>query len=240
MTRFRLATRPLVLFAAMLLASLLIFLPMRLALGIAGVGEQGLRARSVSGSIWGGTLSEARFGELPLGDLSAGLSPFALVIGQARLAFHGTDDPAQAIRGAATVARHLVGINNVTAVIPTGRLFAPLPISQISLDDVSVRFRDGTCEAAEGRVTAKVFGEAGGIALPPSMSGNVRCDAGALLLPVQSQAGSESVLLRIEGDGRYRAELALSPSDPAAAQRLQMLGFIAGQDGYRLSVEGHL
>ena len=240
MTRFRLATRPVVLFGAMLITALLIFLPMRLALGIAGVGEQGMTARSVSGSVWGATLSEARFGELPLGDLSAELSPFALIIGQMRLAFHAADDPARTIRGAATVARHLVGINEVTAVIPTGRLFAPLPIAAVSLDDVSVRFRDGTCEAAEGRVTAKVFGEAGGIVLPPSMSGNVRCDAGKLLLPAQSQAGTESVLLRIGGDGQYRAELALNPSDPAAAQRLQMLGFVAGQDGYRLSVEGRL
>src|SRR5204862_208371 len=75
--RLRLATRPSVLFAAMLVVALIVFLPMRLALGATGLADQGLSARRVGGTIWGGSLLEARFGDVALGDLRVSLSPSA-------------------------------------------------------------------------------------------------------------------------------------------------------------------
>lgn len=238
MRRIALRTRPAALFGAMLLAGLLIFLPMRLALGWFGVGEQGLLARRVSGTIWGATLSEARFGDLVLGDLSARLSPFPLILGRARVALAGPDAVSTSLRAAVTVSRYAIGVDDATGSLPTGGIFAPLPVTALALEDVTVRFRDGKCEAAEGRVRATLAGAAGGITLPATIAGAARCDAGALLLPLASQAGSESVMLRIEGDGRYRAELSIQPTDPALAGRLEASGFVAGPNGYRLSVEG--
>jgi general secretion pathway protein N len=236
--RIALRTRPAALFGAMLLATLLIFLPMRLALGWFGLGEQGLTARRVSGTIWGSTLSEARFGDLTLGDLSARLSPLPLLIGQARVALAGPEAADRSLRAALTVSRHLIGVDDATGSLPTGRVFAPLPVTSLDLDDLTVRFRDGRCEAAEGRVRASLGGGAAGVVLPASISGAARCDRGALLLPLASQAGTEAVALRIEGNGRYRAELSIQPADPASAQALEGTGFVAGPDGYRLSVEG--
>ncbi|GAA3263359.1 hypothetical protein GCM10020258_28610 [Sphingomonas yabuuchiae] len=60
-------------------------------------------------------------------------------------------------------------------------------MTTLALEDVTVRFRDGVCEEAAGRVRATVVGEAGGLPLPPMMMGTARCEAGALLLPMTGQ-----------------------------------------------------
>lgn len=239
MRRIALRTRPAALIGAMLLIGLLIFLPMRLALGWFGLGEQGLVARRVSGSVWGATLTEARFGDLTLGDLSARLSPLPLLVGRARVALAGPDLVSTTpLRAALTVSRHAVGVDDASGSLPTGRVFAPLPVTTLDLDDLTVRFRDGRCEAAEGRVRASLAGEAGGVPLPAGVSGAARCDGGALLLPLASQAGTEAIALRVEGDGRYRADLTVQSTDPTLADRLQAAGFTATASGWRLSIEG--
>ena len=239
MRQIRLRTGPAALFGGMLLIALIVFLPMRAVLGWVGVGDEGLVARRVSGTIWGATLTEARFGDLALGDLHARLSPLPLLVGRATMVFAGPEAvSAKQLRGSASVSRHGFGVDHMTATVATGRLFAPVPVSALDLDDVSVRFRDGKCEAAEGRVRATLAGDVGGITLPQSVSGTARCDGTALLLPLASQAGTESIALRIEGAGTYRAELSLRPSDPLAIQKLEQAGFVAGPNGYRLAIEG--
>ncbi|MFG6281185.1 type II secretion system protein N [Sphingomonas sp. S6] len=235
MRRLRLTTGPAALFGAMMFVALLVFLPMRLVLASAGVGEQGFSARSVTGSVWDGRLVDARFGDLALGTLDASLSPFALLIGRARVL---VEDQAGTVHGAFVLGRHLRGIEGMTATFPTGNAFAPLPVTALTLEDVSIRFADDVCEQAEGRVRARLVGEAAGIALPTELTGVARCDGNALLLPLASQAGTEAIELRLTGDGRYSAALRLAPSDDAAAQRLAATGFVAGAGGYRLSVEG--
>lgn len=239
MRRIRLRTGPAALFGGMLLIALIVFLPMRTVLGWVGVGDEGLVARRVSGTIWGATLTEARFGDLALGDLHARLSPLPLLVGRATIVFAGPESvSAKPISGSASVSRHGFGVDHMTATVATGRLFAPVPVSALDLDDVSVRFRDGQCEAAEGRVRAALAGDVGGITLPQSVSGTARCDGTALLLPLTSQAGTEGIALRIEGGGTYRAELSLRPSDPLAGQKLEQAGFVSGPNGYRLAIEG--
>ncbi|WP_375404296.1 type II secretion system protein N [uncultured Sphingomonas sp.] len=239
MKRIALRTRPAALIGAGMLIALLVFLPMRLALGWAGLGEQGLVARRVSGSVWGATLTEARFGDLVLGDLSARLSPLPLFIGRARIALAGPDRTSAApLRAALTVSRSAIGLDDATGSLPTGRVFAPLPVTTLDLDDLTVRFRDGRCEAAEGRVRASLAGDAAGLPLPATVSGAARCDGGALLLPLASQAGTEAISLRIEGNGRYRADLTVQSTDPMLAVRLQAAGFTATTAGYLLSIQG--
>ncbi|HXH17263.1 MAG TPA: type II secretion system protein N [Sphingomonas sp.] len=239
MRRIRLKTGPAALFGGMLLIALIVFLPMRAVLGWVGVGDEGLVARRVTGTIWGSTLTETRFGDLALGDLHARLSPLPLLVGRATIVFTGADSlAARPLSGSASVSRHGFGVDHMTATVATGRLFAPVPVSSLDLDDVSVRFRDGQCESAEGRVRATLAGDVGGIALPQSVSGTARCDGTALLLPLTSQAGTEGIALRLEGAGTYRADLSLRPSDQLAAQKLEQAGFVRGPTGYRLSIEG--
>ena len=234
--RVRLGTGRPALFGALLVLALLALVPLRLVLGWAGLGEAGLTARQVEGVLWRGRLVEARFGDVVLGDLDARLAFLPLFVGRARVELDGTG--IRAVHGAITVGRHAQGVDDMTASLATGQLFAPLPVTALELEDVSIRFRDGQCEQAEGRVRATLAGEAGGVPLPATLSGPARCDAGALLLPLVSQAGSETATLRVMGDSRYRAVFALRAADPAVAVRLERAGFVGGAAGYTLAVEG--
>lgn len=238
MRRIRLTTRPSVLFGAMLFLALIVLLPMRIVLGATAAGEEGLSARRVSGSIWDARLREARFGDVVLGDVKARLSPFALLIGRARLVFSGPGGVAPPLEGAAEIGRHLVALDDVTARLPVVGVFNPLPVASLDLEGVSVRFRDETCESADGRVRAVMATEDGVLPLPPTLSGMARCDAGALLLPLTGTSGTEGVTLRIRPDGRYTADLTLAAGDAATIERLGRLGFAPGPGGYRLSVQG--
>lgn len=235
MRRVRLATGPGALFSALLAIGLILFLPMRLALAWTGLDASGFAARSVTGSVWSGRLVEAQFGDLALGDLDARLSPLALLLGRARLALDGGTRP---LKGAVTVTRHGFAVDDVTAQIASGRVFQPLPVGSLDLTGVTVHFVDNVCTKAEGRVRATLVGDAAGVALPASVAGNARCDGGALQLPLASDAGRETVALRITADGRYAAVFALQPADADTAARLTAAGFVERAGGYQLSVEG--
>ncbi|OYX39091.1 MAG: type II secretion system protein N [Sphingomonas sp. 32-62-10] len=239
MMKIRLDTRPAVLFGGLTLLGLLVFLPMRLVLGLVGLGEYGLSARAVTGPVWYGQLMEARLGDLSLGDLRARLSPFQLLLGRARLDLNG---PAQGDKpglvGAISTSRYGFGIDDMTGSVPTGSVFAPLPINRIELEGVSIRFDSGACAVAQGRVKAQLSGAIATVPLPQAMSGTVKCEGGALIVPLVSQAGTESVTLSIRANGRYRATLDIQSSDPAVAQKLGLVGFQQAGAGYRLSTEG--
>lgn len=239
MIRIRLATGRRTLFLAMFAAAMLAFLPLRLALGWAGIDEQGFTAREVRGTLWSGRLGEARFGELALGDLDAGVSPLRLLIGRARVWMRGdAPDPAARLTGAVEVSRGTASVLDASGPMVPGNAFAPLPVTALNLDEVSVRFVDGVCESAEGRVRADLGGTFLGATLPGSVSGTARCDAGALLLPLTSAAGGEGANLKLWADGRYRAELTLVPGDPLVAARLDGAGFVANGAARMLGVEG--
>ncbi|SEM42574.1 type II secretion system protein N (GspN) [Sphingomonas gellani] len=238
MRRIRLRAGPSALFGMLLAAALLLFLPLRLVLGWLDAGSVGLTARSAGGSVWAGSLTDAHLGRLALGDLRAHLSPWSLLIGRARVELDGRGDAADRLRGAVTVSRHRAGLDDFTASLATGALFAPLPVTRLDLDAVSVHFADGGCRDAVGRVTVALSPGAAGIALPATLTGTPRCDGTALLLPLVSTAGSESVTVRMSSAGSYSARFLVRPSDPAAAQKLEAAGFAPSADGHQLSIEG--
>jgi general secretion pathway protein N len=195
--RIQVPMRRAVLFAALFAIALVAFLPLRLVLG-----GNGLTAREASGSVWAGRLKEARIGPAALGDLDARLAPLPLLVGHARVGLARPSGAPDRLTGALSLARHRRAIESVSGTIPIDSMGA-LPIASLSLTDVTVVFRDGTCDRAEGQVQASLSGTG----LPASLSGAVRCDSGALLLPLASGPGTEGVALRIFGDGRYEAQL---------------------------------
>lgn len=235
----RLRTGRAVLFGVMLVVALLAFLPMRLVLGAAGVGEVGLTARAAEGSLWAGRLRDARAGGLDLGDLDAGVSPLALLLGRARIALASPEQgAARSLKGVVTISRHSAGIGSLSVSLPAAGLFPPLPVTQLDTDDVAVRFRDGGCDRAEGRVRATLAGTIAGVPLSGVMAGTARCDGRALLLPLATAAGTERADLRLQPGGRYTADLTMRPADRATATKLAALGFAQGGGGYRLSIDG--
>jgi len=176
--RIPLTTGRRTLFLALFAAAMLAFLPLRLALGWSGLDGQGFAAREVTGSLWSGRLVEARFGDIALGDLDAGLSPFALLIGRARIALASeSNDPAQRLAGVVEIGRNRAAVIDASGPLSPGNAFAPLPVSALNLDGVTVRFVDGACQAAEGRVRASLAGAFLGQPLPGALSGG--CAAAA-------------------------------------------------------------
>lgn len=239
--RIRINARPRVLFGLFFVIALIGTLPMRLALGALGLDREGLTLRAAEHSVWAATLREVHWGEVDLGDSYAALSPIQLLVGRARVDLSGPKlAQGERLRGAFSVSASSFGIDDASAAVPVGALFAPLPITRLDLSDVSVRFDRGRCARANGRVKAELGAGIAGISLGQGMSGEARCVGGALNLPLASQSGAEKIGLSVQGDGRYRALLDVTTSDPAVIDKLNRAGFLAVGGGYRLSVEGRL
>jgi len=224
-------------FLCAFLFALVALLPLRLALDWLELDARGFAAREAEGSIWLGSLSEAQIGTVPLGDLQAQLRTLPLLLGRARVDLE-RDEEDDRFEGSATVSRHTFGIDDMSGRLDLGAALAPLPIGAVDLTEVTAHFENGLCTRAEGLVRANVAGDVGGIALPGGLSGNARCDRGALLLPLTSQAGTEALNLRLFEDGRYEVELVVRPMDDATRDRLIASGFALGAGGYVLRVSG--
>ena len=230
MTRGRIA-----LFAGALLVFLLAFMPLSLALSITGASGQQLSARAATGTVWSGQLAEASVGPIAVGDVSVALKPLSLLAGQTSIFMQSPVG-----RGTVTSLAGGYAIDDATAKLSTGRIFAPVPLDVIDLTDVSVAFIAGKCEKAQGRVRATFAGDVGGISLAQGLSGAIRCESGALVLPLVSQSALERLNLYLQGDGRYRAELFVRSTDPAMATKLAAAGFAPTQDGFVLRLAGKL
>jgi len=235
-TRIRLPLKRTVFFLAAFAFSLVALIPLRVA--VAWFGGQGLAAREAEGSIWLGMLKEARLGPVPLGDVRARLNMLPLLLGRARLSL-SRDASDGHFEGAVSVSRHSFGLEDMTGQFRTGTLFAPVPISALDLEGVSIRFDDGRCESAEGRVRATASGEVAGIPVPSGLAGDARCAEGALLLPLAGQAGIGQLNLFIRADGGYRIDLIVRQADPALVPRLAAAGFQPSAEGYSRRIEGH-
>jgi len=223
-----------------LLFGLLLFLPMRVALGVAGLERLGVAAREVRGSVWSGRIDQLMLGNMPLGSVRAGLSPVSLLMGRARFDIARTKGLADDIRGALTVGFGRIGVDDVTGAVPLGRTFAPLPVGSLMLEDVSAYYSGDRCGHAEGRVRARMAGQMPGLNLSQGLSGVVTCDGDALLLPLVSQSGMEKISLRIWRSGRYTAEMRVETADPALSATLGQAGFASIGGGQVLKVEGTL
>jgi general secretion pathway protein N len=235
--RIRLPLGRTLFFVCAFLFALVALLPLRLAVDWFALDDRGFAAREAKGSVWLGSVSEAQFGTVALGDLQAQLRTLPLFIGRARVDLERVDE-ASRFQGSATVSRHSFGIDDMTGTLDVGSTLAPLPIGAIDMGDVTAHFADGLCTSAEGLVKANVAGDVAGVALPGGLSGNARCDQGALLLPLVSQSGMEALNLRLFEDGRYQIELAVRPVDDAMRDRLIQSGFALSSNGYALRVEG--
>jgi general secretion pathway protein N len=235
--RFRLPLGRGLFFVAAFAFALLALLPLRLALDWFGLGDRGFAAREANGTVWIGTLAEAQFGKVALGDLGTSLDTLPLFVGQTRIGVVGQSG--RRLNGALTSSRHGFGVDDVEAQLAVAGAFGPLPLATLDLDDVGARFEAGRCQHAEGRVKAALSGDIAGIPLP-ALAGVARCEAGLLLLPLASQSGGERLQLRVGGDGRYTAELSVRPSQQGFAAGLTAMGFAPVGDLYALRFAGEL
>lgn len=226
---------------AALLAAVLIIatFPMRVALSLAGAGDAGIAAREIRGSVWSGTLIDARLGALPLGTVRASLSPLALLGGDTELSFARTDELLGALSGRlhGDSPRGMSDVNGVTSL--SGGL-GMVPVDTIRFEGVSVRFDGaGKCVEAAGRLQLMVSAPIAGLDLARGLSGPLTCRDGRAQAALASQSGMERLTLSFDGQGAYRAQFAINVDrDPAMAAALAVLGFKPGSGGFVLTTTG--
>lgn len=212
--------RAVLLFLGVFALALITLLPLGVALRWAGADDAGLSARATDGDVWTGSLAQARLGIVTLGNARVGTRLLPLFGGRAEM---GADT--EIGYGFAHTSATTQGIRRVTAKLPLAATFAPLPVETLELAEATITFRGERCERAEGRVRATFAGSVAGLALAQGMSGIARCEAGELVLPLVSQSAMERLTVRLKGDGRWTALLAVQPADPARAAALASAGF---------------
>ncbi|GAB5489309.1 MAG: type II secretion system protein N [Parasphingorhabdus sp.] len=222
-------------------AAMLFFMPMRLVVSMAGLEENSFSAKQISGSVWDGHIESAQLGPVKLGSLDAGMQFWPLFAGDLIL---DVERPENAAGGSlnATLGRAGEGflVADANAKIPVGRQLAPLPASNIELSGFSANFVQGRCTNASGQVRMSLDANIPGLDLQRGLLGNAECQDGVLVLPMASGSGMEKLTLKLEGDGRYSARLALSGGNAAWTLLLPSLGFRKTPDGYAIKMNGQL
>ena len=238
--RLRQVRRPrLVLTAlAIFLLLLLVFLPLRAALGWADLGARGIGAREASGLVWAGRIEDLTVGETSIGSVRAGLKPLPLFLGQLRFRMTRTGSigrPAVSAELFSGLGRY--GVSDANLTVPASSLFGSLPLGEFVLQNVDISFVGNRCIHAEGTIRATVNAVLPGLDLPGGMVGTLRCDGDRLLVPLASQTGLETLDIRISGDGRYKTRLKLGGDRQAMAGALAAAGLVQTGDGFVLEGE---
>lgn len=223
------------------IAVALFFLPLRLAVGVAGLEGSRFSAKAITGSVWNGRIEGAQIGPFPLGDLDAGVRFLPLLTGRLLMNLERPANPGDdgLVATVGKAGKSLL-VQDVTTVLGVGRQLAPLPASDIDLREVSISFAGGRCQSASGQVRVSLDANIPGLDLKQGLLGNAQCQDGALVLPLQSGSGMEQLTLKLEGNGFYTARLFLSGSDRAWTLLLPTLGFRNVPGGYAIKVAGRL
>ena len=236
----RLSRRGWIICGVALAAALVAVLPLRLMAGLFGLADMGVAARSMTGPVWSGRAEDLQVGSFRLGTVDVMLSPIQLLAGRARFDIRRKQNAADDIAGALSTGFATRGMDDVTGTIPLGGALAPLPVTAMEMQDVSIAFSGTRCLHAEGRMRARFPAIVPGLDLDDGLSGEARCDGADVLIPLVSQSGVERLEIRLTGEGRYRATMTVAATDPAMAGALRAGGFRVVGRNQVLRVDGRL
>jgi general secretion pathway protein N len=208
-----------------LLVALLVTFPLHAAFSIFGLRDMGVAARSLRGPIWWGGAEQLQINGVQLGNVSVYLSPVQLLVGRVRVDILRRLDARDDISGAITLGLNRRGLDDVTGSIALAAPLAPLPVSRVEFEDMTVHFSGGVCTTAEGRVRARVPAIISGLGLANGLAGGVRCAGDVVEVPLVSQSGQEQLNFRLRQDGRYEATMRVTTTDPVLTAALAANGF---------------
>ena len=243
----RLSGRSKLVLAAIFVIALIATFPLRLVLGLADPGGRGITAREVAGSIWDGGIGDLRVGALPLGDVAAHLRPLPLLIGRRevhveRLTAVGavaTGSPGDFSANAAG-GEGWLSLRDVQGQVPIGDAFGAIPATALGFRDFHAELSSGRCVGAGGQVSLILAPFSELMPGPVALNGTARCSKGALYVPMTGPTGLEHLFLRLEPDGRWRADLVLSGLPAEVTAPLLEAGFAARPGGIGISANGKL
>ena len=238
----RLSARSKLVLAAIFAIALIVAFPLRLALGLSDPGGRGITAREVAGTIWDGGIGDLRIGALPLGDVAANLRPLPLLIGRREVhveRLNGTGAPGDFSANAAG-GEGWLSLSEVEGQVPIGDAFGTIPATALGFNDFHAELSDGKCVGAGGQVSLILAPFSDLMPGPVALSGTARCSKGALYVPMKGPTGLESLFLRLEPDGRWRADLVLGGLPVEVTAPLLESGFTARPGGIGISADGKL
>ncbi|ODT85451.1 MAG: hypothetical protein ABS86_06170 [Sphingobium sp. SCN 64-10] len=218
-------TRARIMLAIILFVALLITWPLRAAFSIFGLKDMGVAARSLRGPIWWGGAEELQIRGAQIGTVDVLLNPLQLLIGRVRINIIRQLGTPEDISGAITIGLGGRGIDDVTGALALAAPLAPLPVSRVEFEGLSVHFSGGQCIDAQGRVRARVPALISGLSLANGLSGEARCAGTAVELPLVSQSGQEQLNIRVSADGSYQATMRVRTTDGLLSAALGANGF---------------
>ena len=224
-----------------LLVTLLAMLPLRLVLGWADPSGRTLKAQAVEGIAWDGLVGEMQMGQLPLGLMEVDLMPLPLLIGRAQFALERPDYP-----GARPFSARVRGsggglsIAGASGELALGGTMAPLPVRTLTMNDFSAQLDGGACVAASGTLGLVVPAMGAMMDAETVLSGEARCEDGALVVPMTGPSGAERVDFRVDPDGRWTATMSMVGLPPEMATPLLEMGFQQRRNGVGLTASGTL
>ncbi len=165
-------------------AILLYFMPLRLAVSMAGLDDRAFSAKQISGSIWNGRIKSAKLGPVELGGLDAGMQFWPLFSGDFIMDVERSKGASGgALQATLGQAGNGFLVADAAAQIQVGRQLAPLPASSIELNGFTATFANRRCQSASGQVRMSLNANIPGLDLQRGLLGNAECQDGVLVLP---------------------------------------------------------
>ncbi len=231
-----------VLFLAAAILAGLSQLPLSYVLKQSGASSSGLSWARAEGTIWKGRITGLAYGAQPIGAAHLRLRPASLLGGHVSYDVQWAGPPG---RGSGTLS---AGRNEDYAIADL-RLEASISALNGAADWVranggelriradKIRFSGGRCMEAVGTVSTDVLTRA---AMAwgqtwPDVSGELSCDAGMLLVPLEGERnGAERVqaVARIGIVEASSVEASVVNADPQLENALALMGFVYENDAY--------
>jgi general secretion pathway protein N len=117
-------------------------------------------------------------------------------------------------------------------------MFAPLPLRALELQDTTVRFSDGRCVEASGRISPVIEAPVPGFDFA-GLSGEVTCEGERARVTMNGRNG-ETIEFYVHASGLYRGWISIRQVAPPLAATLAGIGFRPSPQGLTLSVDGRL
>lgn len=209
-------------------------LPIRLA--VAGIADVGFTARQAAGTIWYGRIGELMYRDRRLGTFEAAVDPIALLTGTVRMTLNRMDDPQGPLTGVLRSGGS-VGVDTLDGRIGAAGLFGSIPLDAIEAQALTVRFKDGRCVRADGRIKAILATPIPGLA-STELAGAARCEGERIRFNLTAPSGQGGLEFYVTGQGQYRAWLRLASVPPETGAALAAAGFRQSGDGLIMSAEG--
>jgi len=213
--------------------------PLRIALALSDLERIGFTARQVGGTIWYGRIGELHLRSQNLGTFEVGVDPAALLIGNLNMRFNRLESLEGPLQGR-LVAGGSRGVVDVSGRIAVGAAFAPLPIAAVELSRVTVLFRRGQCQRAEGTLRPVLAAAIPGISFDANTAGTIQCDGERARVRMRSASGRETIEFYVGQSGRYRGWISVRTDQPGVGAGLFLLGFRPSPEGLTLTVDGQL